>query len=328
MFTLFGHEDVRLIDGGRDGGSPKTARPPPEMPRHRAYQLPTPDRSDAAIRAFRDDVPDHLGGGPRWSTSASPQEYTGELTHMTDYPEEGAQRAGHVPTAVDDPLGQSRLPDGRFRTGVELDKMYGCSASPPTETWSPYCRIGERSSRTWFVLTHLLGFETCATTTAPGPSGATRCGCRSSGEDPRRGPGPRMTAVPAPLAGNCVEDLKDVTGQQKLQLLLEFGGELPPLPADLEQAAMEPVPECQSPLFLPSTPKTATACGCSSARRRRRRRRVASPRSCAGLDQQRAHEILDVPYDFYTELGLAAWISPLRLRGMSAMLTRIKRHLR
>jgi cysteine desulfuration protein SufE len=101
-----------------------------------------------------------------------------------------------------------------------------------------------------------------------------------------------VSRLPAPLA-EVVSDFQEVQGQDKLALLLEFADELPPLPADLEQTAMEPVPECQSPLFL-------------------------------HVDAA----ILAGPDDFYSDLGLAALISPLRLRGMSAMLARIKRRLR
>ena len=135
-------------------------------------------------------------------------------------------------------------------------------------------------------------------------------------------------ALPDSLAA-VVSDFADVDGQDKLQLLLEFANELPPLPADLEEAAMEPVPECQSPLFLHvdaedrehvrlyfSAPAEApTTRGFAAILRE-------------GLDEHSADEILAVPDDFYSELGLGALISPLRLRGMSAMLTRIKRRLR
>jgi cysteine desulfuration protein SufE len=137
-----------------------------------------------------------------------------------------------------------------------------------------------------------------------------------------------MTSMPAALA-EVVSDFQEVQGQNKLQLLLEFANELPPLPADLEEAAMEPVPECQTPLFLHvdagdldrvrlyfSAPAEApTTRGFAAV-------------LAAGLDEQPATDILAVPDDFYTDLGLAALISPLRLRGMSAMLARIKRRLR
>jgi cysteine desulfuration protein SufE len=128
---------------------------------------------------------------------------------------------------------------------------------------------------------------------------------------------------------SVVSDFADMQGQDKLQLLLEFANELPPIPADLEEAAMEPVPECQSPLFL----------HVDASDRDRVRLYFSAPAEApttrgfaailaAGLDDHSADEILAVPDDFYADLGLAKLISPLRLRGMSAMLTRIKRRLR
>jgi cysteine desulfuration protein SufE len=137
-----------------------------------------------------------------------------------------------------------------------------------------------------------------------------------------------MNAMPAALA-EVVSDFQDMQGQDKLQLLLEFANELPPLPAGLEQAGMEPVPECQSPLFL----------HVDAADRGKVRLYFSAPAEApttrgfaailaAGLDKQSADDILAVPDDFYSDLGLAALISPLRLRGMSAMLARIKRRLR
>jgi cysteine desulfuration protein SufE len=137
-----------------------------------------------------------------------------------------------------------------------------------------------------------------------------------------------MSSLPAALA-DVVSDFQDMQGQDKLQLLLEFANELPPLPAELEEAAMEPVPECQSPLFL----------HVDAADPERVRLHFSAPAEApttrgfaailaAGLDGQSATEILAVPDDFYNDLGLAALISPLRLRGMAAMLARIKRRLR
>ncbi|MGW0024245.1 SufE family protein [Rhodococcus sp. NPDC003383] len=135
-------------------------------------------------------------------------------------------------------------------------------------------------------------------------------------------------SLPSALA-EIVDDFAAVTGQDKLQLLLEFSRELPPLPAEVEEAAMEPVPECQSPLFL----------SVDSSERDRVRLHFSAPPEAPttrgfasilhqGLDGLSAQEILDVPDDFYSALGLADVVSPLRLRGMSAMLARIKRHLR
>jgi cysteine desulfuration protein SufE len=137
-----------------------------------------------------------------------------------------------------------------------------------------------------------------------------------------------MSSLPAPLA-EIVADFAAVDGQDKLQLLLEFSRELPELPEHLQRDAMEPVPECQSPLFL----------AVDASDREHVRLHFSAPAEAPttrgfasilhqGLDGSPAAEILDVPDDFYSALGLAESVSPLRLRGMSAMLTRIKRHLR
>ena len=134
--------------------------------------------------------------------------------------------------------------------------------------------------------------------------------------------------MPAPLA-EVVSDFQEVEGQDKLQLLLEFANELPPLPAGLEQAAMEPVPECQSPLFMhvDADDREKVRLFFSAPAEAPTTRGFAAILA-AGLDKQPAADILAVPDDFYSDLGLAALISPLRLRGMSAMLARIKRRLR
>lgn len=134
--------------------------------------------------------------------------------------------------------------------------------------------------------------------------------------------------VPAALA-EVVSEFAEVTGQDKLALLLEFANDLPALPAGLEEAAMEPVPECQSPLFLQvdDTDRDHVRLYFSAPAEAPTTRGFASILA-AGLDGQPATDILAVPDDFYAELGLARLISPLRLRGMSAMLTRIKRRLR
>ncbi|MDX1888542.1 SufE family protein [Mycolicibacterium sp. 050158] len=134
--------------------------------------------------------------------------------------------------------------------------------------------------------------------------------------------------MPAALA-EVVSDFAEVQGQDKLQLLLEFANDLPPLPADLEEAAMEPVPECQSPLFLhvDASDRSRVRLYFSAPAEAPTTRGFAAILA-AGLDAHSADDILGVPDDFYSELGLAKLISPLRLRGMSAMLTRIKRRLR
>ena len=131
-----------------------------------------------------------------------------------------------------------------------------------------------------------------------------------------------------PLA-EVVAEFAEVSGQDKLKLLLEFADELPTLPSDLEEAAMEPVPECQSPLFLhvDADDRNHVRLYFSAPAEAPTTRGFASILA-TGLDGQPADVILAVPDDFYADLGLAKLISPLRLRGMSAMLTRIKRRLR
>lgn len=136
-----------------------------------------------------------------------------------------------------------------------------------------------------------------------------------------------MTSMPAALA-EVVSDFKEVEGQDKLALLLEFADELPPLPSELEEASMEPVPECQSPLFLhvDADDRDRVRLFFSAPAEAPTTRGFAAILA-TGLDGQPADVILGVPDDFYTDLGLAKLISPLRLRGMSAMLTRIKKRL-
>lgn len=137
-----------------------------------------------------------------------------------------------------------------------------------------------------------------------------------------------MAELPESLS-EIVEDFAAVEGQDKLQLLLEFSRELPELPEHLELAAMEPVPECQSPLFLSvdSADRDAVKLYFSAPPEAPTTRGFASILH-QGLDGQSAQDILDVPDDFYLALGLGDAVSPLRLRGMSAMLSRIKRHVR
>ncbi|RKS77566.1 thiosulfate/3-mercaptopyruvate sulfurtransferase [Motilibacter peucedani] len=158
VFTLFGHPDVRLLDGGRAAwlaeGRPMTTE---QTVRTRA-DYPVVERSDAPVRAFRDDVLAHLGR-PMVDVR-SPSEFSGETLHMPDYPQEGAVRGGHIPGATNVPWAKAAAEDGTFRTVDELRDLYeGQAGLSADDDVVVYCRIGERSSHTWFVLTHLLGYE-------------------------------------------------------------------------------------------------------------------------------------------------------------------------
>ena len=157
VFSLFGHPDVRLLDGGRSAwvaeGRPLTR----EVPVREPVDYPVVERDDSRIRAFKDDVLDHLG--QPMIDVRSPGEYSGELLHMPDYPQEGAMRGGHIPGARNVPWARAAADDGRFRDRAELEAIYpGEAGLSPDDDVVVYCRIGERSSHTWFVLTHLLGY--------------------------------------------------------------------------------------------------------------------------------------------------------------------------
>ena len=160
VFTLFGHPDVRLLNGGRDAWLAEGRDTTLDVPDSSTTGYPVVERNDAPIRAYREDVLAALKDSGRTATLIdvrSPQEYTGERTHMPDYPEEGALRGGHIPTARSVPWAKAADERGHFRSRAELDEIY--SFVTPGDNTIAYCRIGERSSHTWFVLTHLLGIE-------------------------------------------------------------------------------------------------------------------------------------------------------------------------
>ncbi|MCW3494561.1 sulfurtransferase [Microbacterium sp. SSM24] len=158
VFSLFGHEDVRLLDGGRDKwiaeGRPITTDKP--VPAPTVY--PVIERDDTKLRAYKEDVLAHLGR-PLIDVR-SPEEYDGSRTSAPAYPEEGALRAGHIPTAKNVPWARAVAEDGGFKSRAELEAIYRDEVGlRDGDAVVAYCRIGERSSHTWFVLTHLLGFE-------------------------------------------------------------------------------------------------------------------------------------------------------------------------
>jgi thiosulfate/3-mercaptopyruvate sulfurtransferase len=159
VFSLFGHEDVRLLDGGRAKWIAEGREITREVPQRPRVEYPVVERDDAPIRAFKDDVLTHLGSG-RLVDVRSPGEFSGELLHMPDYPQEGAMRGGHIPGARSVPWARAAADDATFKPREELAAIYEQEKGlKPSDDVIAYCRIGERSSHTWFVLTHLLGFE-------------------------------------------------------------------------------------------------------------------------------------------------------------------------
>ena len=158
VFTLFGHEDVRLLDGGRAKWIAEEREMTREVPTPTPVDYPVVERDDAPIRTFKDEVLAHLG--KPLVDVRSPGEFSGELLHMPDYPQEGAVRGGHIPGAKSVPWARAANEDGTFKSRPELEAIYQQEQGlSPSDDVVAYCRIGERSSHTWFVLTHLLGFE-------------------------------------------------------------------------------------------------------------------------------------------------------------------------
>ncbi|HEX2864569.1 MAG TPA: sulfurtransferase [Deinococcales bacterium] len=162
FFKYNGHEDARLMNGGRQKWLAEGRELSKGVPSYSPTSYRVPYR-DASIRAFRDDVLKHLPRVDRNEAALvdvrSPDEYSGKLSHMANYPQEGALRAGHIPGAVSVPWALAANEDGTFRTPEELERLYGTKAVTPDKDVIVYCRIAERSSHTWFVLRYLLGFR-------------------------------------------------------------------------------------------------------------------------------------------------------------------------
>jgi thiosulfate/3-mercaptopyruvate sulfurtransferase len=156
VFSLFGHQDLRLLNGGRQAWVAEGREMTREPAKPEATDYPYLDRDDSRIRAFRDAVVGQIAEGRPLVDVRSPGEYSGELLHMPDYPQEGAVRGGHIPGALSRPWKQAANEDGTFKSAAELSDLY--RDLDPADEIIAYCRIGERSSHTWFVLTHLLGY--------------------------------------------------------------------------------------------------------------------------------------------------------------------------
>lgn len=158
LFQYYGHEKVKIMNGGRikweQEGRPMT-KEIPTYPRTAYVAKP----ADKRIRAFRSDVFDHIEAKRPLVDVRSPKEYIGELLHMPNYPQEGATRGGHIPGAVNIPWSMAvNEADSTFKSADELRALYEGKGITPDGEIIAYCRIGERSSLTWFVLKYLLGY--------------------------------------------------------------------------------------------------------------------------------------------------------------------------
>jgi thiosulfate/3-mercaptopyruvate sulfurtransferase len=159
VFTLFGHERCLLMDGGRSKWIAEGRELTTEVPSfpEASYTASEPDLS---IRAFRDEALSQSLKRQQLVDVRSPGEYKGEILHMPEYPSEGAIRGGHIPGARSVPWSRAAAADGTFKSREELEAIYLAEQDlQPDKHTVVYCRIGERSSHTWFVLTHLLGFS-------------------------------------------------------------------------------------------------------------------------------------------------------------------------
>lgn len=158
VFTLFGHKDVRILDGGRAKWIEEGREVTRDVPRITPTDYPVIERDDSSNRAFRDEVLAHFG--KPLVDVRSPEEYSGERTEIPGYPSEGSLRGGHIPSAASVPWARAAAEDATFKPREELAAIYlGEAGLTEADDVIAYCRIGERSSHTWFVLKFLLGFE-------------------------------------------------------------------------------------------------------------------------------------------------------------------------
>ncbi|MCB0072063.1 MAG: sulfurtransferase [Caldilineaceae bacterium] len=161
VFQLFGHTSAKIMVGGRAKWVADGRAMTRDVPSYPATTYTAAPRNDGPIRAFRNDVLDHIKANGKLVDVRSPGEYKGELLHMPDYPQEGALRGGHIPGAKNVPWARAANEDGTFKSADQLRAIYeqeqGLASGDDVVA---YCRIGERSSHTWFVLTYLLGYDT------------------------------------------------------------------------------------------------------------------------------------------------------------------------
>jgi len=172
LFKLYGHRDARIMNGGRITWEAEQREYVKDVPEPASTEYHAQE-ANLAIRAFRRQVEDQIaqvgqgaqgaqgaqGGGAALVDVRSPDEYTGKLLHMVNYPQEGAQRGGHIPGAQSIPWASAANADtGTFKSADELRALYGGKGITPDKAVIAYCRIGERSAHTWFVLTQLLGY--------------------------------------------------------------------------------------------------------------------------------------------------------------------------
>jgi thiosulfate/3-mercaptopyruvate sulfurtransferase len=156
---IYGHEDVRILNGGRQKWIDERRDLTTDVPDPEPAAYTAQDR-DESIRTYRDAVRETIGAdGQALVDVRSPQEFSGDLVAPPGYEQEGAQRGGHIPTAESIPWAQAVRDDGTFKSAAELRDLYAARGVTEEKSVTAYCRIGERSAHTWFVLKELLGYE-------------------------------------------------------------------------------------------------------------------------------------------------------------------------
>jgi thiosulfate/3-mercaptopyruvate sulfurtransferase len=159
VFRLFGHEKLAIMNGGRKKWEDEGREMTREVPEYPETDYQAQARADYKIRAFRDQVLQHVNASGALVDVRSPGEFSGELLHMPDYPQEGALRGGHIPGAKNISWSKAVDEDGTFKSPDALRELYERENNlVPNENIITYCRIGERSAHSWFVLTYLLGY--------------------------------------------------------------------------------------------------------------------------------------------------------------------------
>jgi len=158
VFKLFGHKDVRILNGGRKKWEDEKREFTKVVPLYSKTVYKAPKRDDKKIRVFREDVLKHVKSNLPLVDVRSPDEFSGKKLHMPEYPQEGALRGGHIPGAKNIPWAKAVREDGTFKSAEELKELYESVGITADKDIVTYCRIGERSSHSWFVLTYLLGY--------------------------------------------------------------------------------------------------------------------------------------------------------------------------
>jgi thiosulfate/3-mercaptopyruvate sulfurtransferase len=160
VFQLFGFDNAKLLDGGRIKWEKEGREMITDVPSFPPTQYKAKERDDERIRAFFEQVREHSESGLPLVDVRSPDEFSGVRTHMVDYPQEGTLRGGHIRGAKSVPWARAANADGTFKSAEDLREIYEQEQGlKPSDDVVAYCRIGERSSHTWFVLTKLLGYE-------------------------------------------------------------------------------------------------------------------------------------------------------------------------